>query len=820
MPVVGIGVANESQYLFQIAGIKLRVLEFTLVEEISAPFELNLQLAVKDEVKFDDVIGNEAVLSISCDNEIFRYVHGICNRFSQTGGVGDFYLYEARVVPFMWSLSLESDCRIFQEKTTEDIVKQVLQESGITGNVVDFRLQKSLEPRTYCVQYRETDLNFISRLLEEEGIFYWFEHSEDKHVLVFGDGTVNYKPIEGEKKVVFRNAEMAPDEEYVYRFSLSRQMRTGKYTHTDYNFEQPGVNLEASDQTDFFQNMEAYDYPGEYKTQGRGTDLAKIRMKEAAAYKDVAEGEAACPRFTPCLTFQLDEHGVDSLNAEYMLCRLIHRGVQPQGLDEWADSSKKFSYANQFFAIPKSVEFRPERRARKPVVEGSQTATVVGPSGEEIYTDKHSRIKVQFHWDRVGKNNESSSCWIRYAQNWAGKGWGIVFIPRIGQEVIVDFLEGDPDCPIATGSVYNADTVPPYDLPAEKTKSTIKTRSSLGGGGYNEIRFEDKKGEEQLFFRAERNQDIIVKSTCKESIGYEYHQTVYKNHFITVKEDRNIHVLMDHMEKVDMDMSVQVGMNMNEKVGMSYAHEAGMDTHMKAGMNMVLEAGLSLTLKVGGNFININSGGVFIKGNMVMINSGGSAGNGAGCNPVDPEDAKLPSDAPKPKKAAGRPSGTAARAAHTPAPVVVAQQSTMQSAANSGKPFCAECEAARQAQEREQQQQSSGASDSEGGSSASGGGSAESSPGAAGSSGSSSTSAGASTSSSGSSGGSAASAGGSTGAAGSSGSSSAGSSGGSSSPAEAQRAPSTASPGGDPGRSPVRQDGPPVPPQAPEGDES
>jgi type VI secretion system secreted protein VgrG len=327
---------------------------------------------------------------------------------------------------------------------------------------------------------------------------------------------------------------------------------------------------------------------------------------------------------------------------------------------------------------------------------------VVGPSGDEIFTDKFGRVKVQFHWDRYGKADENSSCWIRVSQNWAGKRWGAMFLPRIGQEVIVDFLEGDPDRPIITGRVYNGDAMPPYNLPGEMTKSTIKTYSSPGGDGFNELRFEDKKGSEQVFIHAERNQDNRIKKDSLEWIGQDRHLIVIRDQMEKVDGDKHLSVKGDQNEKVTGTVSLKVDADLQQKVGAKHAVDAAQEIHLKAGTNLVIECGTSLTLKVGGNFVNLNPSGVYIQGTMVFINSGGAAGTGSGCSPEAP---KAPQEADKaepgqkldPLKAPAAPNrkgDAAALQRVTP----LRQSSALKEAAKSGVPFCEKCEEARRAQ--------------------------------------------------------------------------------------------------------------------------
>jgi type VI secretion system secreted protein VgrG len=386
-------------------------------------------------------------------------------------------------------------------------------------------------------------------------------------------------------------------------------------------------------------SYEIYDYhPGEYRKVPEGDGLVRTRLQELESPTLVARGSSDCRAFTSGYRFDLTEHYRSDMNQAWVLTALRHTASQPGDFRSGTGFSQAdFHYRNCFECIPHSTPFRPARITPHPVVQGSQTAVVVGPAGEEVFVDQYGRVKVQFHWDRKGKKDENSSCWIRVAQNWAGKQWGAIFTPRVGQEVVVDFLEGDPDQPIITGRVYNAEQVTPYKLPDEKTKSTIKSNSSKGGGGYNELRFEDAKGKEQVFIHAERNQDIRIKNDLYETVGAASHRKVGEDHLEEIGGDLHLAVKGDQNEKVDGTVSLNAGVGYQAKVGTNYALDAGTEVHVKAGMNLVIESGTMLTLKVGGNFININPAGVFVSGTMVMINSGGSAGSGSGASPQDPK---------------------------------------------------------------------------------------------------------------------------------------------------------------------------------------
>lgn len=671
-------------FKFEIAGKPLLVVRFSAVEAISALYEVDLELASEEEIPFEEVIGKAGILTIMGETD--RFFHGIVNVFTKTGAKGRFFLYRARIVPSIWLLSLKQDCRIFQNTNGPDIIKKLLSEANVDR--FEFRLQAAKFPREYCVQYRETDLDFLCRLLEEDGIFYFFEQAADKHTVVFGNSKVNYRPITGEPRLRFRAQGMVPGEEFVFSFSLARQIRSGKVTMRDFNYQRPSLDMTVFRQSEHHHYLEVYDYPGEYEEKDIGEKLAGVRLEEQVMFRYRGEGRSACPRLVPGFTFQMLDCEMEDLNREYLVVEVTHEGFQPQVLEEEASEDNPPNFSNRFMAVPSSVNIRPVRKTPKPVIKGPQTAMVVGPSGEEIYTDESGigRVKVQFHWDREGRYDQNSSCWIRVSHNWAGAYWGTFFLPRIGQEVLVDFLEGDPDRPIVTGCTYNATALAPYKLPAEKTKSTIKTLSSTGGGGFNEVRFEDKKGQEQIFIHAEKDQDIRVKNELREWVGKDTHLIVKRDKLDLIEGDQHSTVKGDRNEKVGGTVSVTAGEDFQEKVWMKYAMDAGMEIHLKAGMNVVIEAGMSITLKAGGGFIVVGPAGVTISGTPILLNSGGSAGSGSGSSPEHP---KTPKEADKDKPGDKMKKKSASPVQRTPPPCV--QATVMREAARSGTPFCEKC---------------------------------------------------------------------------------------------------------------------------------
>lgn len=630
------------------------VTDVRVTEWISRPFVIELNLwSTNPAVAAKDVINQNVTVRIELPDKSHRFFNGIVHQFVEGNmdqRVGPGFVqeaqgdrqraYNATLAPWFWFLQQTSDLRIFQEKTVLEIIEQIFQDSGFTN--YELKVHRALRKRIYCVQYRETDFHFVSRLLEEEGIFYYFRHENGKHTMVIGDQTPAYEKCR-ESEVIYpedageTNMITGHISSWAHRYSF----HTGKWAQTDYNFETPSANLmtNTSTVTDLkgIKSFEDYDYPGIYPKTSDGKPLTDIRQGAEETGFDIVEGTSGCDSFTAGGTFKIQHHPVEAERGKSFVHTMVHHTFgEPRQYS--VDHDVIVRYKNEFHAIPDSVVFLPNRDHRKPFVQGPHTAVVVGPSGEEIYTDKYGRVKVQFHWDREGKRDEKSSCWIRCMQTSAGRNWGSMFIPRIGQEVIVEFLEGDPDRPIITGVVYNAEQMPAYELPKEKTKSYIKTNSSLGGKGYNEVRFEDKAGQEQIFTHAQKDMDERVLNDSREWIGNDRHLIVKANQFELVEKNKHGHVIGNHQEKIDADLSVQVGGKRNEKVGTVDAIEAGQEIHLKAGMKIIVEAGMQISLVGPGGFVDIGPGGVTIQGTLVKINSGGSAGSGSGSKPEPPED--------------------------------------------------------------------------------------------------------------------------------------------------------------------------------------
>lgn len=593
--------ASDARFLFEITGLDfdLSLVNFTVSEAISAPFSVSMSVASEFDIPdIGAVVGKEALLTIvndtsggitldfDADIDTSRYFHGMVRKFEYSGMSGSYYLYDVHLVPTLWTLSLKTNCRIFQDKNAQDIIKEVLEKGGIIGDRVRFALTNKNRMRGFCVQYRETDFNFISRLMEEEGIFYFFEHYEDKHVVVFSDSQVVHVPIKGEPEICFRQGGgMVSDQESVHSFTYSHRLKPGAYTSKNFCFKNPPLNLTVERKGEANQRYEIYDYSGNYVDPKRGEYFANVRKEEFAAQAQRGHGASTSPRLIPGYTFFLAKHDCSDFNQEYLLVSLEHSGTQPQSLEEGAGGTA--SYHNQFTVIPYSVVFRPAQNTPKPFVTGVQTAIVVGPKGEEIHVDELGRIKVQFHWDRQGQGDDKSSCWIRAAQAWAGGGWGAVFTPRVGDEVLVDFIEGDPDRPIVVGSVYNGNNPTLYNPAANKTVSGIRSKS-YKADGFNELRFEDKAGSEQIYFHGQKDLAIQVNNDRIQSYG--------GNSTTSVKGNTN----------------AAVG-------GNSQTNVTGSMT--KAAKEITLSADSKITLVCGGSTIVIDPSGIKINGTLVKINT-------------------------------------------------------------------------------------------------------------------------------------------------------------------------------------------------------
>ena len=604
---------------------------FSGVERVSEPFRFLLRLlSPNPNIDMGALLNEPVVLSILLNEDTERHIHGnICRIKMLEQGSDAMTAYEAEVVPWFWFLTQFSNCRIFQNKSVPDIIEKVFRDRGFTE--FESRLQASYPPREYCVQYRETDFNFVSRLMEQEGICYFFEQTEEKHTLVLADSPNAFPSCAHQSEARFLPASGGlQDNDTVNTLEAEYRVRPGTSSLTDYNFETPQTSLYST--LAGTQQGELYDYPGNHKNKEDGERYVRIRLEEQEAPTAVIRGESNCLGFECGYKFTLSEHPRDNANTEYTLLSLEHRG---KNTSYRSGTPQPYSYFNRFEATEGFIPFRPPRSTRKPVIDGVQTAVVTGKSGEEILVDQYGRIKVQFFWDREGTLDENSSCWIRVAQGWAGKHWGFLCTPRVNQEVVVSFLEGDPDRPLITGSVYNAEQMPPYTLPDNQTKSTWKSMSSKGGAGFNELRFEDNKGKEQIFVHGEKNLDIRIKNDEYKTIENNLHLTVNKDRYEHIKSDHHSTVDKNRLCKVGGDQhlsidgkqaiqvsgshSLQVSGNVAEVFSQNHSESVSMSLYLKAGAGIVIEDPTGITLKCGGNSVVIDPTGVTIKGTLVTV---------------------------------------------------------------------------------------------------------------------------------------------------------------------------------------------------------
>ena len=525
--------------------VELDVVHFEGHEGMSQLFEFEITVASTSAIDFADVMRKPATLTIHVEDDADPcLVHGLIGRIEQGNPEEKWSPYRLTLVPRAWLLLHRMDSRIFQDLTAPEIVQKVLSGAGLAeGSDFKLSVQGTYTTREYCVQYRESDWDFVCRLLEEEGIYYFFDQGQSDEALVMADNVAAYPPIAGDATLLFRpgSGALGPATRpgnHVPRFQFAEQVRSGKATLRDWNFKKPALLLESSKSDAVDSDLETYDYPGEFQIKADGDGLARVRLDELVGARKTGGGESTCSRLKAGRTMTLAEHPRESFNAAYLLTRVAHWGTRAEADRSIDEKEREPLYRNEFELIPADTLFRPPRVTRRPHIHGVQTAAVVGPSGEEIYVDQHCRVKVQFHWDRLGKLDDDSSCWVRVAQTWASSAFGAMFIPRIKDEVVVTFLEGDPDQPLIVGSIYHGTNVPPYALPDNKTRSTIKSNTSPGGGGSNELRFEDKKGAEEVFLHAQKDWTIGVENDKNQKVGHDETLEVGHDRTKTVKNDQ------------------------------------------------------------------------------------------------------------------------------------------------------------------------------------------------------------------------------------------------------------------------------------------
>jgi type VI secretion system secreted protein VgrG len=568
----------------------------TANEHLGRLFEYRLDLVSENhQIALADIVGQNVTIRLERPDGEPRYFNGYVSRFEHVGFAhvaDDRHVaeYQATVVPWLWFLTRTTDCRIHQNMTVPDIIKQVFRDHGFTD--FDDALGGSYREWEYCVQYRETDFNFVSRLMEQEGIYWYFVHENGKHTLVLADGYSSHEPVPGYEELPYYppgDQHGMRERDHVWNWTVGCEVQPGVYALNDFDFQKPRKDLKTrarGPRPHANAEFEVFDHPGEYVEGADGETYVSIRLEELQAQYEVASGAGSAAGVAVGALFTLAGHPRADQNREYLVVSATHELRN----DPFATSmaAPEDIHTVSFTAIYARQPYRSPRLTPKPLIQGPQTAIVVGKSGEEIWTDRHGRVKVQFHWDRYGTFDENSSCWVRVSQGWAGKEWGHIQIPRMGQEVIVEFLEGDPDRPIITGRVYNGDNMPPYGLPDNATQSGVKSRSTKGGtpANFNELRFEDKKGGEQVFLQAEKDLTIHVKNAEAETVGASITTnaggSISRNSGADISRTADVNII----DKAGKDISVTSGKNMGLEVGGAYTLLTNLGIQLKA-MNFV-----------------------------------------------------------------------------------------------------------------------------------------------------------------------------------------------------------------------------------------
>jgi type VI secretion system secreted protein VgrG len=657
------------------------------IEGISRLFDFQIELLAESGTEIDPVklVGTKATIGVALlDSMETKYINGFIAAFEQTSGDDTFDSYQAHIVPSLWQLTLSTNCRVFQDKTPMDIIKAVIEPYKLS---ISDRTSSAAGVLDYCTQYNESDFSFISRIAEQFGIFYWFEYTNGDNTVVFGNSRDGYDADSQELDY----APQTSDHQELYQVVVSdiratAVMVTGKHSYRDYDpharaaFSGGPVDSAQAPGKNAF---ERYEFPGAGTSSVKKLSKDSTRQKDShnddilAVQRDASDvafntfhGVSTSRSMFAGGSFSLNRHPRDAWNREYLLTEVAHHAVQTPAYT--GNTTTGVPYTVRFAAIEGDRLFRPVARTPKPRIAGPQSGIVVTPSGEDMYVDAQGRVCVQFFWDRTRKPNTIDNTWVRVAQPWAGSGWGTFFWPRKNDEVLIQFLNGDPDAPIVIGSLYNHVNMPKHALPDESTKTGILTRSVKGGtaANANELWFEDKKGSEQIYIHAEKDMTTSVEKANTRNVGTSETITVgasrsltvdatqttliKKNHFTVVEADSN-HTIKGNQkqkisgdtdithdskltQKVSADYSMTIGGNRHEKVGSVYVVESGQEVHLKGGMTVVIESGMNLCLKGAGGFISIDPAGVTIQGTMVLINSGGSPVSGTSVSVTDPED--------------------------------------------------------------------------------------------------------------------------------------------------------------------------------------
>ena len=686
---------TTTRFTLKLTSVKhdLQVLGFDGAEQISQPYVLRVQLVSENpNLVLKSFLHQQAFLSFDSSG---HGIHGQIHSIERGESGKRLTHYNLTLVPRLAYLQHRFNQRIFQNKSVPEIIAQVLEEHGILLGDYRFDLGPTVYPRReYCTQFAESDLNLIQRLCAVEGIHFHHEHSASGHVLVFGDDHTVFPRL---APTLFNtDAGMVAEQPTIKQFSVRLEARTSRVSRRDYDFQQPHLLMQSADRGNHPDagkdepDLEDYRYPGGFHDEQRGRHLAGRALERHRSDYQLATGNSDVPRLVSGHYLDLKQHPTAENNELWLLTRVVHKGRQPQVLEEsaavaHAEDGFTQGYRNSFEATPWRANFRPPLSHETPYIRGSQSAVVTGPAGEEIHCDELGRVKVQFHWDRHGQGDEHSSCWLRVASSWAGDAYGSVVIPRVGMEVVVSFWEGCPDQPYISGCVINPNNSAPYPLPANKTRSVFKTLSYPGGQGKNELRIEDRKGAEEIYLHAERDLQQLIKHDQTITVGNQRHDTVSANSYTQLKAEEHRTTAANRSVKVGAADYLDIAQSQHVKTGIGQYVDAGQEIHLKAGSKIVIEAGAELTLCAGGSSITLNPSGVWLNGAVVATNiplaiASAPPAVGSGIQQLT---AQLPGVAPQSQVGA------------VPKRALVKPQTALMNNAT-GKPRCAICEACRE----------------------------------------------------------------------------------------------------------------------------
>ncbi len=669
---------REIEFISPLGRDVLLLHSFNGIEKLGRLYRFDLELrSTREDIDFEAILGQNVSIRLDISpslidavsgaisgkggGETERYFNGYITDFSQGESKEGFATYKATVSPWLWFLQRTNDCRIFQEQSVVDIIQSVFEDNEQTD--FELRLSNTYRLREYVVQYRESDFDFVSRLMEEEGIYYFFTYEKGSHKLIICDSYSSHEMIPAYDGIPYYPPDSTTirHEDIINKWKHKRTVLSGAYALNDYDFKSSRSNIKnhySYPKEHDKAEAEVYDYPGKYITHDEGKQYAQMRQEEMHACYAVIKGNSTAREFSAGMLMKMIKHPRNDQNIEYLITAVTHKADQ-DAFGSTKKGASGYSYKNKFQVIDSKIPFRSKSDTPIPTVEGTQHAHVVGPDKEEIYCDEYGRVKVQFPWDRYGKRDENSSCWIRVSQNWAGASWGHMAIPRIGQEVIVDFYEGNPDRPIITGRTYNDATKVPYPLPANKTRMTIKSKTHKGTG-YNELRFEDEKDQEEVFIHAQKDQNNVVEHDETTRVGNDRTETIGNDETISIGHDRiesvgndetisighdqsntigndqnnNIirnrisHIGKDEIIKIDNHRKIDVYADQYITTGGHHTHEVGEKAELKAGQKIKHRTKIhqvsgsdKVTLLGPSGTITIDSSGITLKGNVKIKGS-------------------------------------------------------------------------------------------------------------------------------------------------------------------------------------------------------